>query len=78
MFIPFVLIAGVSDARRPVAHGERHVCPVCAAETPHHRVQVRRRLSLFFIPVWHWNRRQVLVCDVCGHTQAAPEEGAPP
>ena len=78
MFVPFIFIVGVTDQRRPVARGERHACPVCDAETPHHRVEVRRRLTLFFIPVWHWNRREVLVCDVCGHTHAAPEDEAVP
>jgi len=73
MFIP--LIVTVNDKRRPLAHGVRRGCGVCGAETPHHLVEVRRQLALFFIPVWRWNRRPILVCDVCGNTEVVlPEE----
>jgi len=75
MFIPLVFIFGVSDKRHPLAHGVRHGCRVCAMETPHHLVEVRRQLALFFIPAWRWNKRQVLVCNVCGHVESIlPEE----
>ena len=73
MFIP--IIFGVNDKRRPLAHGVRRGCGVCGAETPHHLVEVRRQLALFFIPVWRWNRRPILVCDVCGTMESiSPEE----
>lgn len=73
MFVP--LIVTVSDKRRPLAHGVRHRCSVCAMETPHHLVEVRRQLALFFIPVWRWNRRPILVCNVCGNAESiSPEE----
>jgi len=76
MFIP--IIFGVGDERRPVAHGVRRHCPVCGTETPHHLVEARRRFTLFFIPVWKWNRRRLLVCNVCGDTRPAPEDAALP
>ncbi len=73
MFVP--LIVTVSDKRRPLTHGVRHRCSVCAMETPHHLVEVRRQLALFFIPVWRWNRRPILVCNVCGNAESiSPEE----
>jgi len=73
MFIP--LIVGVNDKRRPLAHGVRRACGECGVETPHHLVEVRRQLALFFIPVWRWNRRPILVCDVCGTARSvSPEE----
>jgi hypothetical protein len=77
MFIPFILIFGVSDERKPVEHGVRRHCPVCGTETPHHRVETRRRFTLFFIPVWRWDRRQVLVCNVCGQAREAREDDGP-
>ena len=70
MFLP--LIVTVNDKRRPLAHGVRHRCPVCAMETPHHLVEVRRQLALFFIPVWRWNKRPILVCNVCGGVESVP------
>ena len=72
MFIP--LIVTVNDKRRPLAHGVRRRCGACGVETPHHLVEVRRQLALFFIPVWRWNRRPVLVCDVCGNAESISPE----
>jgi hypothetical protein len=74
MFVP--LIVTVNDKRRPLAHGVRRVCGVCGVETPHHLVEVRRQLALFFIPVWRWNKRPILVCNVCGNAQPISPEAA--
>ena len=71
MFVPFIFIVGVGEKRKAVAHGVRRFCPACGTETPHHLVETRRRLTVFFLPVWRWNRRHVLVCNVCGHTEMA-------
>jgi hypothetical protein len=71
------LIVTVTDKERVVAPraGEPaplRPCLACGRETPHRAVEVCRQLALFFIPVWRWNRRYLLVCQTCGCAEEAP------
>jgi len=71
----FGLIVSVTDREHVLADGLGRLCPSCGRTTPHRLIEVYRQLALFFIPTWRWNRRNFLVCDVCGQVQSlAPEE----
>jgi hypothetical protein len=74
IFIPVVF--GVGDRERTLASGLERACLECVRATPHRVVEVARQFSLFFVPVWRWNRRFLLVCDACGHVESISAEEA--
>ena len=73
MFL-FGLIVGVADREKVLAQGIERGCLECLRTTPHVLVEERRQLSIFFLPVWRWNRRFYLVCGGCGHPEPVPPE----
>jgi hypothetical protein len=75
MFI-FGLIVGVADREKVLAKGIERGCLECLRTTPHVLVEERRQLSVFFLPVWRWNRRFYLVCGGCGHPEPVSREDA--
>ena len=75
MFI-FGLIASVADREKVLAKGIERGCLGCLRTTPHVLVEERRQLSIFFLPVWRWNRRFYLVCGGCGRPEPVSREDA--
>jgi hypothetical protein len=75
MFI-FGLIVGVADREKVLAKGIERGCLECLRTTPHVLVEERRQLSIFFLPVWRWNRRFYLVCGGCGRPESISREDA--
>jgi len=75
MFL-FGLIVGVADREKVLAKGIECGCLECLRTTPHVLVEERRQLSVFFLPVWRWNRRFYLVCGECGHPEPLSREDA--
>ena len=75
MFI-FGLIMGVADREKVLAEGLARDCLQCLRRTPHLVVEERRQLSVFFLPVWRWNRRWYLVCGECGRAEPISREDA--
>ena len=69
-------IASVADREKVLAKGIERGCLECLRTTPHVLVEERRQLSIFFLPVWRWNRRFYLVCGGCGHPEPVPREDA--
>ena len=64
MFIPLIL-GGGQVAKRKGSAGLRD-CPVCGHETRFSHYEVHSQLSLFFLPAFTWDHREVVGCDVCG------------
>jgi len=75
MFI-FGLIASVADREKVLAEGIERGCLECLRTAPHVLVEERRQLSVFFLPLWRWNRRWYLVCSACGHAEPLSREDA--
>ncbi|MGB2754413.1 MAG: zinc ribbon domain-containing protein [Phycisphaerae bacterium] len=75
MFL-FGLIVGVADREKVLAKGIERGCLECLRTTPHVLVEERRQLSIFFLPVWRWNRRWYLVCGDCGRAEPISREDA--
>ena len=70
----FGLIVSVADRDKVLAEGIERGCLKCLRTTPHVLVEERRQLSIFFLPVWRWNRRWYLVCGGCGRPEPVPLE----
>jgi len=75
MFI-FGLIASVADREKVLARNLPRNCLQCLRQTPHVLVEERRQLSIFFLPVWRWNRRWYLVCGGCGRPEPISRDDA--
>jgi hypothetical protein len=75
MFI-FGLIVSVADREKVLARDVPRDCLQCLRTTPHVLVEERRQLSIFFLPVWRWNRRFYLVCGGCGQAEPVSREDA--
>jgi len=63
VFIP--LIVTVGDRRRTAVERTQRACPACG-RAGLRLAELRRQFALFFIPLWRWGRRHLLVCDGCG------------
>ncbi|WP_336922328.1 zinc-ribbon domain-containing protein [Aquipuribacter sp. SD81] len=61
----FVLF-GVGDSRDELGPGATRTCPRCHNTTTWTRVRTSRRLTVFFVPVLRWRRRELEVCGICG------------
>lgn len=51
--------------------GEVRTCPRCHNTTQWTRMQEYKQITLFFVPVARWSRRQFEVCGICGTAVAA-------
>lgn len=59
-------IFGIGSKQQDLGPGETRTCPRCRNTTRWSRVRTFQQLTLFFIPVARWKRRQFEVCGVCG------------
>lgn len=70
----FVLIGFGNEARDDHGPAIPVVCPNCNNETTLRLVEVRKRFSLFFIPIFPYDWTYALVCPVCSHGLELDEE----
>jgi hypothetical protein len=62
------VIFGVGDKLDDLGPGAGRTCPRCSNTTTWRRVRSYRYLSLFFVPVLKWRRRELEQCGICGAT----------
>lgn len=59
--------------------GQQRTCPRCANTATWQRLRRFRELTLFFVPIARWGRRDVESCLVCNETRELPRpEHRPP
>jgi len=66
----------IRDRERALAEGIERPCPACGRTQPHGLLETYRQAHLFFIPLWRWNWRRFLACDVCGQVESITAEEA--
>lgn len=59
-------IMGISDGRKQLDFSQMSTCPACGAYCRYQLFVTYTALSLFFIPIWKWNRRYVVESSCCG------------
>jgi zinc-ribbon family len=57
---------GFGSTQKDLGPGEVRTCPNCGNTTPWRRVRTIKQLSVFFLPIARWGRRQLEVCGICG------------
>jgi transcription elongation factor Elf1 len=57
---------GFGTKQRHLGPGETRTCPRCGNTTRWDRVRQFRQLSVFFVPVARWKRREFETCGICG------------
>ena len=57
---------GFGTKRRHLGPGAVHTCPTCGNTTQWARVRQFTQVSVFFVPIARWGRRQLEVCGICG------------
>lgn len=57
---------GFGTKRRELGPGAVRTCPNCGNTTPWARVRESRQITVFFLPVARWGRRDLEICPVCG------------
>lgn len=58
-------IFGFGTKQRHLGAGQTRTCPRCHNTTQWARVRQFRQLSVFFVPVARWKRRQLEICGIC-------------
>jgi hypothetical protein len=59
---------GFGTKQQHLGPGEVHSCPRCGNTSPWARVRQFRQVTVFFVPVARWGRRQLEICGICGTT----------
>jgi hypothetical protein len=62
------LLFGLRTRQQDLGPGDVRTCPRCGNTTRWARVRRSRQLTVFFVPVARWGRRQFEVCGICGTT----------
>ena len=62
---------GYGSKRKHLGPGAVRSCPRCHNTTQWARVREFKQLTVFFIPVARWKRRQFEVCGICSTAVAA-------
>ena len=57
---------GFGDKQQDLGPGEVRTCPRCGNTSQWARVKQFRQVTVFFVPIARWRRRQLEVCDICG------------
>ena len=68
----FLLILGLATHLKPLGQGDERTCPRCHNTTTWARLRESTQLTLFFIPVLRWGRREFDACPVCGQRVERP------
>ena len=59
---------GFGTKEQHLGSGEVRTCPRCGNTTQWARIRQSKQVTVFFVPVARWGRRQHEVCGVCGTT----------
>ena len=62
---------GFGSKKEHLGAGATRTCPNCHNTSQWSRVREFKQLSVFFIPVARWGRKQFEACGICGVTVAA-------
>jgi hypothetical protein len=62
---------GFGTKQKSLGAGQVRACPRCHNTTQWMRLRQFNQLSVFFIPVARWKRRQFEACSICGASIAA-------
>ena len=62
---------GYGTKQKSLGAGEVRTCPRCHNTTQWMRTREFKQVTVFFIPVARWKRRQFEVCGICGAAVAA-------
>lgn len=57
---------GFGTKQRDLGPGAVRTCPRCGNTTRWARVREVRQVTVFFVPVARWGRRDLEVCGICG------------
>ncbi len=62
----FIGIVGVMDQKSKIRDIKLAPCRVCEAPETGTLIRIERVFSLFFVPVYRWNKRYAVQCKRCG------------
>ncbi len=60
------LLFGFGTKQQHLGAGQVRRCPRCGNTSQWARVREFRQVTVFFVPVARWRRRQLEVCGICG------------
>lgn len=61
---------GVGSRQQDLGPGQTRTCPRCGNTTAWRRLRQSTQLTVFFVPVARWGRRELETCGVCGESVA--------
>ncbi len=62
----FFFIMGITDGRKDLAYNKQIICDVCGRYGRYDVFMTFTALSLFFIPVFKWNKQYYVRTNCCG------------
>jgi hypothetical protein len=57
---------GFGTKEQDLGPGAVRTCPNCGNTSTWARVRMVKQITVFFVPIARWGRRQVEVCGICG------------
>lgn len=69
-----MIIAGWGKKAKELAFVGIHKCPKCKNHVPMYLYELANRISLYFIPVAKFNKKNYLVCSLCENGFEIDEE----
>ena len=73
----FLFIFGWGERLKQLAGGTVQTCGRCHNTTTWQRLRRQQQITLFFIPVARWGRREIEACPICGQTAPLPRQERP-
>jgi hypothetical protein len=70
----FFFIAGVNTKAKDIGNVPNSICPSCGAYANMYVSVLFEALSLFFVPVFKWNRRYLVTLPCCGAVYELDQE----
>ena len=72
------LLFGIHTKVKQLGGAAVRACPRCHNTTPWERVRCQEELTIFFVPILRWSRRELEVCPVCGSATEVPRRQSAP
>lgn len=67
MMLAFIFVGGWGNVKKRYAGSVGvHRCPMCERATEWQVYEIRKRATVYFVPVWTYGSQKIVMCSACG------------